>query len=666
MEVAFAVVEAKDGVSDQLTWSVISDVAPAIALDEVDSVLGKLRFVKEQVLNGIFAGAEGIDGVMFGEDQCFRMFAFTDLGEQLQLAVPCLLIASLAPINSVSHTENVFVSDRMARVQCFMIYGRGSVLNTPGMKHRFITVATLFLTTLFSACVKESTVEDGVLRLGNGGEPRDLDPHTVTGVPEVTIISALMEGLVTFHPETDQIPYPGVAESWEVSEDGRTWTFRLRENARWSNGDPVTADDFVYGWHRVLMPELGNEYADWMYIIKGAEAFHKGENSDPDSVGIRAPDPRTLVVELRQPVAEFLQVLLNHTFSAVHRPTIEAHGGPGVRSSGWTSPDSYVGNGAFRLVKWEPNSVIRVEPNPYYWDAGAVRLKAIEFYPIEDENTELRAFESGQLDVTSSVPVGMRDHYAQNYPEQIRFDPYAGVYYLKLNTTHSPLEDVRVREALSLSIDRKRIVESILRGGERVAYGFVPAGLSGYEPEKRTVYDPERARELLAEAGYPAGEGFPVVEYLYNTSDNHRKIAEAIQGMWREELGVDISLANKEWKVYLDTTNNMNYDISRAGWVGSLYPFSFLQNLLSVSANNETGYKDPEYDSLLYGSIGEFDAETRYAMLREAESRMLNSFPVVPLYWYTNTYLINPRVRNWNPKLVDQRPFKLVYLEESD
>lgn len=551
----------------------------------------------------------------------------------------------------------------MAREQCFCVYALLCIAILRDMKKIFLQLLCIISIVFLAGCGESRMEEEGVLRLGNGGEPRDLDPHTVTGVPAVTIISALMEGLVTFHPETDEIPFPGVAERWEVSEDRLQWTFYLREDARWSNGDPVTAEDFVYGWRRVLLPGLANEYADWMYIVDGAEAFHTGQTDDPESIGVKADGPHKLVVRLKQPVADFLSVLLNHTFLPVHRATIEAHGGPERRASGWTRPESYVGNGAFRLVKWEPNSVIRVEPNPYYWDAEVVQLRAIEFYPIEDENTEMRAFESGQLHKTSSVPASMRSHYAAKYPERIRFDPYAGVYYLKLNTVRGPLQDVRVREALSLAIDRKQLVERILQGGERVAYGFVPAGLGGYEPAPRELYDPEKARQLLTEAGYPSGKGFPEIEYLFNTSDNHRKIAEAIQSMWRVELGIDIALTNKEWKVYLDTTNNMDYDVSRAGWIGSLYPFSFLVNLLSVSANNETGYEDPIYDRTLYSSIGEFDKEKRFALVREAESRMLEAFPVLPLYWYTNTYLIDPRVRGWNPKLVDQRPFKYVYLE---
>jgi oligopeptide transport system substrate-binding protein len=505
---------------------------------------------------------------------------------------------------------------------------------------------------------------DNILRVGNGGEPRDLDPHTVTGTPEVQVIQSLIEGLVAYHPTNDEIPYPGVAERWEVSEDGRVWRFYLRENARWSNGDPVTAADFVYSWRRVLDPALGNEYADWMYMIEGAEAWHKGKLDDIDQVGIVAESERILRVDLNEPVADFLKMLLNHTFLPVHPPTIEAHGGAGKRSSGWTAPASYVGNGPFRLVKWSPNSVIRVERNPEYWDAAAVRLDGIEFYPIEDENTELRAFESGQLHITNSVPVNMRDFYRRTYPDKIRFDPFAGVYFYRLNTTREPLTDVRVRRALSLAIDRDQIIRRLLQGNERVATAMVPSGLGGYTSPAREVHDPAKARQLLAYAGYPEGKDFPQLELLFNTSDNHRKIAEAIQNMWRTELGIDISLTNKEWKVYLNTTKEMQYDIARAGWIGNLYPYSFLRTLLSYSPNNDTGFADPEYDRILVESTHVMDPAKRLEMVREAELILLDAEPIIPLYWYTNVFLIDPRVRNWNSKLVNQRPFKLVYLEE--
>jgi oligopeptide transport system substrate-binding protein len=518
---------------------------------------------------------------------------------------------------------------------------------------------------LLVGCSKGGGQADGnILRVGNGGEPRDLDPHTVTGMPEVKIIQALMEGLVANHPTNDEIPYPGVAERWESSPDGRVWRFYLRDNARWSNGDPVTAEDFVYSWRRVLNPALGNEYADWMYMIEGAEDYHRGELDDISKVGITAENAQVFRVTLNEPVADFLKMLLNHTFLPVHPPTIEAHGGAGHRSSGWTAPESYVSNGPFRLVEWSPDSVIRVENNPEYWDAETVRLEGIEFYPISDENTELRAFESGQLHVTNSVPVNMRQVYQEKYPDKIRFDPFAGVYFYRINTTRPPLDDVRVRKALSLVIDREQIIRRLLQGNERVATAMVPSGLGGYESPVREVYDPETARGLLAEAGYPAGKGFPEIELLFNTSDNHRKIAEAIQNMWRKELGIDISLTNQEWKVYLNTTKEMQYDIARAGWIGNLYPYSFLRTLLSYSPNNDTGFSDPEYDRILVESTHVLDQATRLQMVARAEGILLDAEPIIPIYWYTNVFLIDPRVRNWNPKLVDQRPYKLVYLEE--
>ncbi len=547
-----------------------------------------------------------------------------------------------------------------------MIAVRSGALKVQAMKRSLFLIlgAGLVLSLLAGCGGSNPRTGTGVIRIGNGGEPRDLDPHTVSGVPEVKIINCLMEGLVAYHPTDDEIPYPGAAESWDLSEDGTTWTFHLREDGRWSNGDPVTAQDFVYSWRRVLAPGLGNEYADWMYMVKGAEAYHKGEMDDITRVGVYADDDYTFRVELNEPVADFLKVMLNHSFLPVHPPTIEKFGGPGVRQSGWTRPESYVGNGPYRLVKWEPDSVIRIERNPHYWDAGNVRTEAFEFYPISDENTELRAFESGQLHITNSCPVNMREYYEQKFPDQIRFDPYAGVYFFRINTTRPPLDDVRVRQALALSVDREQIIRRLLKGRERIATTYVPDGIGGYHPDPREGFNPGRARELLAEAGYPGGKGFPEVEVLFNTSDNHRKICEAIQNMWRQELGIGVALTNKEWKVYLNVTQNMQYDIARAGWIGNLYAYSFLRTLLSYSPNNETGYDDPEFDRLVEASMHTLDDEANHELIRAAENRMLDYQPVIPLYWYTNIYLINPRIRNWHPKLLDQRPMKLVYLEE--
>jgi oligopeptide transport system substrate-binding protein len=546
---------------------------------------------------------------------------------------------------------------------------RHSIAPKSGIHSRLLTsvllswrAALLALLLGFIGCSGGREDSGKVLRIGNGGEPQDLDPHTVTGIPEVAIISALLEGLVTYHPTDDEIPYPGAAESWSMSEDGLEWDFFLRENGRWSNGDPVTADDFVYAWRRVLTPSLANDYVDWFYMIEGAEAYHRGQGSFA-AVGIRAVAERHFQVRLRQPVADFLKILLNHSFLPVHPPTIERFAAQGRRGTQWTQPGNHVGNGAFVLTQWQPNSLIRVEPNPHYWDAPTVQLDAIEFYPIQDENTELRAFTSGQLDITGSVPVNLREHYREQFPQQIRFDPLAAVYFYTFNTRRPPLDDPRVRHALAYAIDREAIVSRLLRGGERAATGYIPDGIGQHRAPATDLYQPDRARALLAEAGFPGGEGFPRLEILFNTSDNHRTIAEAIQGMWRSELGIDIALANKEWKVYLDARQRMHHDIARAGWVGSLYAASFLRIFTSDSPNNDTGWADARYDSLVHGSLAELDVGSRLAMVSEAESILLEAAPVTPIYWYTNVYLIHPRVRNWHPKWIDMRPYKHIRLD---
>jgi len=665
-----AFIQADDRVADDLTGPMVGDVAAAIGFDDFDPLRREDLLIPDKVIGRAWSDPDRINRFVFGEDKRVRKIALTPLPDELQLPVPCRLVCGRPPVNSMLHPfsfpdESAFVESGEAVLWPPSLPEAG--FRGMGYRMRIALWGLACVSLLFLNGCGGGTFSDNPaspLKVGIGGEPRDLDPHTVSGIPEVTVILSLMEGLLAYHPTDDTLPYPGIAERWEQSEDGRTWRFFLRSNARWSNGDPVTASDFVYSWRRVLHPDLGNEYVDWLYMIEGAEAWNRGRLDSFSKVGIKAESDLVFTVVLKEPVADFLKILLNHSFLPVHRPTIEAHGGPGVRQSGWTRPEHYVSNGPYRLVKWIPNSVIRVERNPHYWDAASVRTDAFAFYPINDENTELRAFESGQLHVTNSVPVNLRQHYRQTQPEKIRFDPYAGVYYLRLNTTRPPLDDPRVRRALSLSIDRGQIINNLLKGGERVATGMVPAGLGGYQPPDRETYNPDRARMLLAEAGFPGGEGFPVRELLFNTSDNHRKIAEAIQHMWRRELGIDITLTNKEWMVYLNTSQSMQYDIARAGWIGNLYPYSFLRTLHSFSPNNETGYDDPYFDELLLRSTHTLDQAARHELIYQAEKRMLEAEPIIPLYWYTNVFLIDPRVRNWSPKLVNQRPLKFVYLED--
>lgn len=502
--------------------------------------------------------------------------------------------------------------------------------------------------------------ELGVLLYNIGAEPRDLDPQTISGVPENHVVRALLEGLVSPGPNNHQSVIAGTAKSWSLAPDKRTWTFHLRPEARWSNGDPVTAQDFIYAWKRALLPALGCEYADWFYMIEGAEAFHLG-GGRWEKVGLASPDSHTLVVRLKAPTADFLEILTGHTFLPVHAGNVESAGPADARQTGWTR--HLIGNGPFRLVEWRPNVRIRVERNPYYWDAANLKLNGIHFFPIDNETTEVNSFESGTLHLTGAIPVNRIEYYKESAPEKIRFDAFAGVYFYRININRPGLDQASVRHALSMALDRKIITERIRRGGERPAFGYTPDGVGGYATPQSLTYDPARARELMAEAGYPGGKGFPPIELLYNTSDNHRTIAEAVQEMWRQELGIEVTLTNMEWKVYLDTTQSMNFDLARAGWIGNIYPFSFLRNYDTQSPNNETGFSDPVYDELLFKGSHTLDSAERMRLLREAEERLLEALPIIPVFWYNNVYLIHPAVQGWEPKFDDMRPYRFVGLD---
>ena len=436
----------------------------------------------------------------------------------------------------------------------------------------FAVVLLAFMALMLASCGERErdvdvATEEGILLLGNGSEPKSIDPHLVTGVTENTIIQSMIEGLISYHPTDDTKPYPGVAESWESNEDFTVWTFKLRDNAKWTNGDPVVAGDFVYSWQRILSPALGAEYAEMLYVIENAVAFHQGEITDFDQVGVKAPDDLTLEVTLKGSTPHFLSMLKHYSFYPVNPRVVEEFGGMTDRQSGWSTVENYVSNGPFKIKVWNTNDFLEVEKNPDYWDAANVELNGIRFFPIENLNTEHTAFQGGRLHVTYEVPADRIPGLLEADDPSLNIDPYLGSYFYRVNVTREPFNDPKVREALSLAIDRNLIVERVSQGGQTVATGFVPDGIGGYETSKDVTYNPERAKKLLAEAGYPNGEGFPQAEILINTSENHRKIAEAIQAMWRKQLGIEIGIFNQEWKVYLDSQSSLEYDISRAGWI---------------------------------------------------------------------------------------------------
>ncbi len=511
-----------------------------------------------------------------------------------------------------------------------------------------------------------NAARSGVLLLTVGSEPSTLDPQLLRGIPERKIVDALFEGLVTYHPTDSTKAQPGVAESWEHNADFSVWTFHLRHNARWSNGDPVTAEDFRFGIRRALSPALGAPFVDYLFILDGARDYYAGKVKDFESVGVHAPDPYTLIYRFVGPTAYLLANLTQSVWMPLHRATILRFGKMDARESKWTEPGKIVGNGPFQLRRWRPNDVIEVERSPTYWDRASVRLNGMRFFAIEDLNTADRAFRAGQLHLTLEVPLDRVPVYRRTRDPALRLQPYLGLYYYECNTTRKPLDNPRVRQALACAVDREALVQNVLRAEQRPATGVTPPGMEGYDVRTGVTFDPARARRLLAEAGFPGGRGFPKLRLLINTSEAHRTVAEAIQGMWREELNVAIAVENQEWKVYLDSLHRKNYDIARAGWIGYADPVAFLGVWATGSGNNDTGWNDARYDALLDGAAHQGDPAARLATLTQAEDLFLSQVPVLPIYWYSRVYLARPEVRGWTALNTDFHAYKDVSLETAE
>lgn len=501
-----------------------------------------------------------------------------------------------------------------------------------------------------------------MLRFGNGAEPQDLDPHVVTGVTEHRVLSALFEGLAGVDPATLE-PTPGVAASWDVSEDGLAYTFHLREDAKWSNGDPVLAQDFLYAWERILTPEMASEYAYMLFCMAGARAFYEGEITDFAEVGAAAPDDRTVVVRLDHPTPYFLQMQVHQSWFPVHQATIEKFGGRTERGTRWTRAGNFVGNGPFMLARWEPNKRIVAVRNPHYWDREAVGLDGVIFYPYDESQTEERLFRVGELHVTSMVTPNKFDVYQRENPEILQNADYLGTYYFRLNTTRPPFDDARVRKAFALALDREDLVRNVVRMGRKPASHFTPPDTAGYTCAHTVGYDVAEARRLLAEAGYPDGAGFPDVTLLYNTSESHKEIAETAQAMWSQALGVDVTLRNQEWKVYLESMTQLDYDIARSAWVGDFVdPITFLECFTTDNGNNRTGWSSSAYDALIAEAVRTADREARFAALQEAEAILLDELPVIPVYFYTNAWLQAPEVQGLEHNLLGYISFKRIRL----
>ena len=409
---------------------------------------------------------------------------------------------------------------------------------------------------------------------------------------------------------------------------------------------------------------MGNQYAYMLYPLVNAEAYATGKLEDPNEVGVKAVDDHTLVVSLNAPTPYFIQLMDHYSTFAVHPETVTKHGGATDRFTPWTRVENMVSNGPFVLTEWKLNRYIRIEKNPLYWNADNVKLNAVIFYPTENLTSEERMFRAGQLHHTNEVPLDKLPVYKAMPKSPLVQAPYLGTYYYLINTKRPPVDDARVRKALAMSVDREKLTRTVLQETAFPAYSITPPDTLGYFPPKLFDYDPQEARRLLAEAGYPNGEGWPGLEILYNTNEGHRKIAVAIQQMWKSELGIDITITNQEWKVYLDSVTQIDFQVARRGWIGDYVDANnFLDLFITDGGNNNTNYSDPLYDDLiLYRAPAAKTREERYALFEQAETMLMDEMPIIPIYTYTSKHLIHPSVEGLHSNLMDSLNLKYVKL----
>jgi oligopeptide transport system substrate-binding protein len=520
---------------------------------------------------------------------------------------------------------------------------------------------------LFPGCGKrESIVErgnrEGVLHLSIGSEPSDLDPHIVSALADGKVIQSLFEPLVTFEPGTLEAR-PALAERWEISPDGLTYTFHFRADAKWSNGETVTAQDCVDSYRRILTPSLAANYAYFLYLLRGAEAFSKGETKDFATVGAAAADARTLVLTLAHPAPYFLQVLLNSCWRPINVRSIAQYGDPLQRGTTWTRAGRLVSSGPFTLKEWNAHQHILVEKSPTYYDRAHVSLNAVRFYPTDSIDAEERMFRAGQLHMTWALPLAKVRPLEQDHSPSLREDLQLQTYFFRFNVRHAPLDDVRVRRALSLAIDRQQIANKILPGGRKPAPTFVPT-LKDYTPPARAAYDLAAARKLLAEAGHANGQGLPPIEILYNNSEILRLVSEAVQQMWHRDLGIEVRLANQEYKVVMANRRAGEFQILLGDWTADyIDATTYLDMWRRDSGNNYTGWSDPAYDALCERADRTVDGAARAAILAQAEALVLDAAPIAPIYFNTHIYLLNPAVKGWQPTPMDHSDYRYVRLE---
>lgn len=510
-----------------------------------------------------------------------------------------------------------------------------------------------------------SVFAETTLHRGNGAEPETLDIHKSSGVPEANIQRDLFEGLVS--EATDGSLIPGAAKSWKHDEKGIVWTFELHEKGRWSDGSKVTASDFVNAFQRALDPKTASQYAFILWPFKNAKAISKGEIKELSMLGVKALDDLSLEITLENPTPFLTGLLSHHMAYPIPSHTIKKHG------KKWTKAGKLVSNGPYQLIEWMPQSHLKLVKNPHYRDHDKIKIDTVVYHPTEDKSAELKRFRAGELDITDDVPSDQIKWIKKNLNDSFHNSPYIGTYYLAMNLEKAPFQEgadkkgMKLRKALSLAIDRNILTEKITKAGELPGLGWVPPGMNGYTSQtipELALAKKERvalAKKLYAEAGYSRDKPLEV-ELLYNTSDNHKKIAIALTAMWKQTLGIKVSLRNEEWKVYLNSRKQRQFQLIRSGWIGDYNDASNFLDLFrsDVGTMNPSAWKNSDYDQLMQQAEKETDSQKRIELMQQAERLLLAEMPLIPIYYYTTQHLLNTKIKGWQDNVMDIHPSRYL------
>ena len=537
---------------------------------------------------------------------------------------------------------------------------------------KFLKPIALLALLFFSSCTQKShpdyfgTVKPNhpadELVINAATEPQYLDPTLVSDSTSRILTSGMFLRLTESDPNGGR-EIPDLAERWEISKDGREYTFFLRKDAVWSDGQPLTAHDVEYSWKRLMDPKTGSTYNAMADIIENAREYRTGKGA-LDAVSLKAKDDHTLWVRLTSPVPYFLGLIEYMVFAPVPKHVIEKFKAEGKLEL-WTRPQNIVVSGPFILAdeNFKQNKVYK--KNPKYFNADKIRLNKVTAIMIEDYAASVNAFKTGQHDWTAEASIPADQIETLKKYKDFHFDPNLATYFYFLNTERKPLNDPRVRRALSLAIDRKAIVDNVTRQNQTPSRDLVPSSIPGYVSPSSELYNPELAKKLLADAGFPGGKGFPKLTLKFNTSDGHKKIAEAAQAMWKQNLGIHVDIANMEWRSLLEDQNRGNFDMVRYAWVADyMDPHTFLSVMLSESENNKAKWKNKKYDELIFKSDREQNQVKRFALMKEAEKILAEESPIIPFYFYTRAYLKKPYLKGFWPQYQDHHEWKYMWIDD--